>query len=265
MKLGIIRGYDEAAFEYVKNMGLDFIECCRNSTPEADDFTANVESTKANIAKYGIPIQSVGRWNPLVNISGKIDAAEMKSMENLLDAAVAVGSPVFVCGINYAEDVSLYKNYCVAVEYFGRLIERAKASGSGIKVAVYNCDWGNFVHRDTVWDVVLGELDDLWIKYDCSHAYNRGQDYLSELSNWGHRIAHFHVKGTVKTNSGKHVDDPPAGMDDIAWGSVFAILYARGYNGGLSLEPHSATWRANSELGQKGIEYAIKFTRQFML
>lgn len=262
MKLGIIRGYDEASFEYVKSKGLDFIESCRNSTADAADFVAKVESTKANIAKYGIPIASVGRWNPLVNISGKIDADEMKSMTDLLDAAIAVGSPVFVCGCNYAEDVSLYKNYSVAVDYFGQLIERAAGR---IKVAVYNCDWGNFVHRDTVWDVVLGEHPDLWIKYDCSHAYNRGQDYLSELSNWGHRVAHFHIKGTVKTASGKRIDDPPAGMDAIDWGSVFAILYARKYDGGLSLEPHSATWRAATELGEKGIDFAIKFTRQFIL
>jgi len=265
MKLGIIRGYDEAAFEYVKNMGLDFIECCRNSRADAIDFVEKVASTKANIAKYGIPIQSVGRWNPLVNIGGKLEEEEMKSMTDLLDAAIEVGSPVFVCGINYADDISLYKNYCTAVEYFGTLIERAKASGSGIKVAVYNCDWGNFVHRDEVWKVVLGELPDLWIKYDCSHAYSRGQDYLSELSDWGHRVAHFHIKGTVKTKTGRRVDDPPAGMDDLDWGSIFAILYARKYAGGLSIEPHSATWRADSELGQKGIEYAINFTRRFML
>ena len=34
MKLGIIRGYDEASFEYVKNKGLDFIESCRSLAQE---------------------------------------------------------------------------------------------------------------------------------------------------------------------------------------------------------------------------------------
>lgn len=265
MKLGIINGYDQAAFERVKNMGLEFIEICRNYTDESNDFVANVESVKENIAKYNIPIQSVGRWNPNVNISGKLDEAEMKSIEDLLDAAIAVKSPVFVCGINYAEDISLFKNYCIAVEYFGKIIERAKASGSGIKVAVYNCDWNNFVHSDAVWDVVLGELPELWIKYDCSHAMNRGQDYLSEINKWGERIAHFHIKGTVKTAYSRRIDDPPAGMDDINWPAVFAILYARGYKDGLSIEPHSATWRGDSELGKKGIEYTIDFIRKFML
>ncbi len=262
MKLGIIRGYDEASFEYVKGMGLEFIECCRNSTPEAADFVAKKEQTKANIAKFGIPIASVGRWNPLVNISGKLDEAEMKSMTDLLEAAVYVGSPVFVCGINYADDVSLFKNYCTAVEYFGKLIERASGR---IKVAVYNCDWGNFVHSDEAWKVVLGELPELGIKYDCSHSYNRGQDYLRELSDWGERIAHFHIKGAVKGASKRHVDDPPAGMDDLQWGSIFATLYARGYDAGLSIEPHSMTWRGGTELGENGIKFAMDFTRKFML
>lgn len=262
MKLGIIHGFDEASFADVQKKGLSFIESCRNSTPEAEEFVAHTEEIKANIAKYNIPIASVGRWNPLVNISGKIDEAEMKSMTDLMDAAIAVGSPVFVCGCNYAEDVSLFKNYCTAIEYFGTLLERAAGR---IKVAVYNCDWGNFVHRDSVWKVVLGELPDLWLKYDCSHAYNRGQDYISELSNWGHRVAHFHVKGTVRPNAGRGVADPPAGMDEINWPAVFAILYARNYEGGLSIEPHSSTWRADTELGQKGIQFTIDYIRRFLL
>jgi len=265
MKLGIINGYNESSFEYVKSLGLDFIECCRNYTNESDDFVANVESTKANIAKYGIPIQSVGRWNPLVNISGKLDEAEFGSIQNLLDAAIAVKSPVFVCGINYAEDISLFKNYCLAVDYFGKLIDHAKSSGSDIKVAVYNCDWNNFVHSDKAWDVVLGELPELYIKYDCSHSMNRGQDYLYELNKWGERIAHFHVKGTVRTAYDRRVSDPPAGMDSINWPAVFAILYDRGYDAGLSIEPHSATWRADTELGQKGIRFTIDYIRRFML
>ena len=262
MKLGIIRGYDEASFQYVQKRGLSFIESCRNSTPESDDFVAHVADIKANIAKYNIPIASVGRWNPKVNIGGKLDAAEMASIENLLKAAVEVGSPVFVCGINYAEDVSLYRNYCAAVEYFGRLLELAD---DRVKVAVYNCDWGNFIYSETGWKVVLGEFPKLGIKYDCSHAYNRGQDYLAEMNDWGERIYHVHIKGTTKTNGKRHVDDPPAGMDDIAWPSVFSILYARGYDAGLSLEPHSSVWRANSELGERGIDYAINYIRPFIL
>lgn len=262
MKLGIIHGFNDSSFDYVKNRGLEFIELCRNNRQEAADVVNNIDNIKANIARTGIPVASVGRWAAKANVGGKLDAAEMESLTSLFDAAVAIGSPVFVLGCNYDAGVSLYKNYTVAIELFGTMIERAK--GKDIKVAVYNCDWENFVYHDEAWKVVLGELPELMIKYDCSHSFGRGQDYLGQLSNWGHKIAHFHVKGCTKAGE-KHVDDSPAGMDALPWPAIFATLYSRGYDGGLSIEPHSHTWRAGSDLGEKGIGFTIDYIRKFIL
>jgi sugar phosphate isomerase/epimerase len=136
------------------------------------------------------------------------------------------------------------------------------AKGSGVKVAIQNCDWNNFVVSEKHWEVVLGALPELYIKYDASHAYNRGEDYRAVLSNWGERVAHVHIKGT--THAGRRgVDDPPAGMDDINWSSLFSILYARKYDGDLSIEPHSATWLG--ELGNKGVLFTRDFIRKYML
>ena len=108
----------------------------------------------------------------------------------------------------------------------------------------------------------MGELPDLYIKFDASHAYNRGENYLEELSDWGERVAHVHIKGT--THAGRRgVDDPPAGMDDIRWGSLFSVLYARHYDGDLSLEPHSAVWMG--ELGEAGVRFTRDYIRRFVL
>lgn len=261
MKLGIISGFDAGSFDYVKSLGLSFIESCRNDDGEAQSFIDNAASIKENIARTGIPIASVGRWNSSPNDGGKYNEQQMNLQYALMDAAIEVGSPVFVCGCNYDNGISLFRNYSFAVDYFGKLIEHA---GGRIKVAAYNCDWNNFVCSERQWEVVLGELPQLGIKFDCSHSINRGEDYLRALSNWGDRIYHFHVKGTARVN-GRGVDDPPAGMDGTCWGNVFAILYARGYEGGLSIEPHSHTWRAGSDLGNKGIGFTIRYISQFIL
>jgi sugar phosphate isomerase/epimerase len=82
------------------------------------------------------------------------------------------------------------------------------------------------------------------------------------MSDYGDRIAHFHIKGTVRAGKRK-VDDPPAGMDDIRWGSVFAVLYSRGYNGDLSIEPHSAIWKG--ELGEAGIRFTKNYIEKFLM
>ncbi|MEZ8222021.1 hypothetical protein GG496_002191, partial [Candidatus Fervidibacteria bacterium JGI MDM2 JNZ-1-D12] len=64
---------------------------------------------------------------------------------------------------------------------------------------------------------------------------------MQHARDYGHRFYHIHAKGCVKV-AGKPFDDPPAGMDQIDWRSLFAILYKHNYQGDINLEPHSPTW-----------------------
>ncbi len=258
MRLGRIKGYREEDFQTVKNQKLQFIEICCNNAKDAKNFIEATEQIKNCIANTGIDVSAVGRWNHDVNVGGKPDPEQLKLYIAQLDAAIDIGAKTFVLGCNKDENVSLFKNYCCAIELFGQLLDRAAGK---IKIAVENCDWNNFVVSPRDWEIVLAELPGLYIKYDCSHSYNRGCNYLNELSDWGEKIAHFHIKGT--THAGKRwVDDPPAGMDDINWPSVFAVLYARGYDGDLSIEPHSGTWRG--ALGNAGVEFTRDYISKFM-
>ncbi len=260
MRLGRICKYTDADFDLVKSNGLEFLEICCNWHQEAIDCANAVKSIQANVDRTGIAVSSVGRWNHELFGEGKCDQEKLDTYYGLLDAAMALGAKSFVCGCNYDESISLFRNYENAVKFFGDLVNRAK--GSGTKIAVQNCQWNNFVVSPAQWEIVLGHIPELMIKFDASHAYNRGDDYLAELSDWGERVAHVHIKGTVHAGK-REVDDPPAGMDDIKWRSLFAILYARGYDGDLSIEPHSATWKG--ERGSKGVEFTANFIRQFMM
>ena len=260
MKFGMINGFTDSAFDYVKEKNLSFIEICRNDDEAAEKFIGAVDSVKQNIDRTGIQIASVGRWNAAPNVGGKLDENVYALMVRLMDAAHAVGAPVFVCGCNQDTQISLYRNYSFAVEYFSRLLEETEKRN--MKLAVYNCSWGNFVYSPAQWEIVLGELPQLMIKYDASHAYYRNADYLAELDGWCDRVAHMHVKGAVSLN-GKRIDDPPAGMDNIDWRRLFAILYKHGYDAGLSIEPHSATWKG--ELGEVGVDFTINYIRPFIL
>ncbi len=260
MKLGIIRPNEAQYFDYAKEKGLEFLELCTNFDNESEDFIAAVDATKANIERTGIPVLSVGRWNAEPLSKGKVDENVFELMKKQIDATAAIGCGVFNLGVNYENDQSLYRNYCGAVEYLGRLGEYAKTKG--VTLALYNCGWNNFLCKDAGWEIVLGELPELMLKYDCSHTMYRGDDYLWELDKWCHRVAHMHVKGTCIIN-GKHVDDPPAGMDSLKWREIFALLYAHGYDKTLSIEPHSATW--SGELGDRGVDFTIDFIRPFIL
>lgn len=259
MRLGRICGYDKEAFERIKNQGLDFIEVCCNNEDELDAFVAAKENTKALISQTGIGISSVGRWNHDLVVDGKLVEVRVAKYQALLLTARELGAKTFVCGINYDQSISLYQNYGLAIAFFSKLVKLADGK---IKVAVQNCDWNNYVVSPREWEVILGEIPELMIKYDPSHAYNGGRDYMAETSDWGERIAHFHVKGTTHAGS-RTVADPPAGMDDIRWGAVFSILYDRGYDGDLSIEPHSSTWLG--ELGNAGVLFTRDFIRKLIM
>ena len=112
------------------------------------------------------------------------------------------------------------------------------------------------------WTVIHGFLPELGIKFDPSHSRYAGGDYLREMRDWGERFYHVHIKGSVIIN-GERFDDPPAGLDQTDWQSFMAILYAKGYSGGLSIEPHSHNWEG--ELGEKGLDYTVNFMRKLVL
>lgn len=261
MRLGRIQNnYTEAGFDLVKESGLSFIEICCNRASEADALIQAKEDVKAQIARTGIDVSCIGRWNHSVMSEGKIDLEKQDQYIALLDTAIELGAKTFVCGCNYDDSISRFRNYENAIRFFGALTERAK--GTNTRVAIQNCSWHNYIVSPRDWEIVLGEIPELCIKFDASHAYNRGEDYLAQLHDWGERVAHVHIKGTAYAGKNK-VDDPPAGMDDIKWRPLFAVLYARKYNGDLSIEPHSKTWQG--ELGQAGIMFTKKFIEQFML
>ena len=62
---------------------------------------------------------------------------------------------------------------------------------------------------------------------------------------------------------GECFDTPLVGFDEINWGAVFTMLYARGYNGMLSIESESFVW--SGERGEWGLQHTIKYINQFIM
>ena len=154
------------------------------------------------------------------------------------------------------------------IKFYEQLIPYAKEKG--IKVATPNCRWNNYVHSDPVWELVHGYLKDLYIKYDPSHCnYDGNKNPLGEVKRWADRIVHVHLKGTMHVN-GERYEDPPAGMDQFDWPAFIAMLYSIHYDGTLSIESHKnwsyqfATTDAERAMADKGIDFTIKYMRQFI-
>ncbi|MBR3767809.1 MAG: sugar phosphate isomerase/epimerase [Clostridia bacterium] len=261
MKLGIINGWEEGHFKAVAVKGLEAVEFCINYNYDSAEVLKKAEEIKENSIKYNVGVASIGRWGmDRIDEDGNVIAEALQHDKNLIDLASIVGCPVFNTGCNFIESKTYYENCLIAIDYFKTLIDYAE--GKGVKIATYNCDWCNFVCEERAWAVVHGALPELGIKYDPSHCYNRGGDYLRELRDWGDRVCHFHVKGVLHI-AGDGFDDPPAGLDGLNWGAIMTMLYVNDYNGVLSIEPHSGKWKGAK--GQWGVDFTINYMKQFIM
>lgn len=259
MRLGIIGSPTEESIKKTSDLGLEYIEFCMNSEPEIlYDHKAEI---KKLLDKYYIKVSAIGRWGTdKVTKDKKVISDELNISYKLIDAASALGADVFNTGCNYVDSLSYYENCTLAIEYLSKVLEYGKSKG--VKIATYNCDWDNFIRNDMAWTMIHGYLKDLGIKYDVSHARYAGYDYLSEIKKWGDRFYHMHIKGSLIVDN-ERVDDPPAGLDQTDWPSVFALLYAKGYDGVLSIEPHSGIWAGT--LGDNGVKFTIGYIKKLMI
>lgn len=262
MNLGIIGGYERGDFEYAKSKGMKFLEFCINVGSDVGEFLRSQEAIMASIRETGVAVGSIGRWGTdRLNQDGTINQSELDIDKSLVAAAAKLSCPVYVMGCNYIEDFSFNKNCSLAIEYFMPIVQLGKALG--VKVAAYNCRWNNFVCDPKAWSAILEALPDLYIKYDPSHCITESdEDFMQEVMIWGHRIAHIHIKGVLMVN-GKFVDAPPAGLDCINWRAFMGLLHAVGYEGGLSIEPHSETW--SGEKGARGVDFTIQYISGLMV
>ncbi len=255
MKLGIIApSHDENGIKYVSELGLKWVEFDVNG----DDVSyLNADTISDSLNNYGVKMGAVGRWGRFrINADGSINTKEQNDEYKLIDFCRKVGCPVYICGVNYVNELSLYANYTAAINYIKTLMDYA---GDDVKICTYNCDWFNYIYEPKSWDIVNAHLKGLGIKYDPSHSINGGRDYIKEALDYGDKVYHIHLKGTVNVN-GVHVDDPPAGLDMVDWGTLLSIFQKHGYDAMLSIEPHSSVWQG--EIGAKGVRYTIEHFRK---
>ncbi|MDO8686105.1 MAG: sugar phosphate isomerase/epimerase [Clostridiales bacterium] len=140
------------------------------------------------------------------------------------------------------------------------------AGEKGIRVSVHSCGL-----NPESWDIMFNAVPELGLKYDPSFTYQGGRNIRMELLKYGEKICHVHAKDemliertTDFANGILHFKYAPAGMGDIHWGSVIALLYEVGYKGDIAIEPHSDYWCSSEEARRRGIILAKRHLEQFI-
>lgn len=260
MKLGIISKVNEESFISAAAKKLDFVEFCINPGYDEEEFFKMLPRIKEWVKKYNVGVGSIGRWKAyILNKEENIDWKEALIAERLIEAASYLGCGNYICGCNYIEGLSYYENCTRAMEFFSNLIEIGKRNN--VKISTYNCRKMNFVHNPVAWTVIHGHLKDLGIKYDLSHAFIDGRDYLKESEDWGDRFRHIHLNGSLIAD-GQRINDPPAGLKQSDWKRFLSILYSKSYSGGLSIELHPSIWQKGS--GEEKVDNIIDYFKSLL-
>ena len=102
MRLGRIQNdFSAAGFDLVKAQGLEFIEFCCNYDDRVQNVLNAKESIKKEIARTGIDVSSVGRWNNNIQENGVIVPERLSLYLELMETAIELGAKTFVAGCNY--------------------------------------------------------------------------------------------------------------------------------------------------------------------
>ncbi len=300
MKLGIIQQPVPESLDYAQKLGLDFVEFdCNPSNFFGRPMTEVIprqEAIKAASERTHVEVGAVGRWaSHILDKDGNVIPEEWNEVKAVIDFGAYLGAKYYLCSCAYVPELSYYKNITAAIKVLNQIVAYAK--DHGMETAIVNCCMGdNYIRTPEQWKLVLDEVPGLGIKYDPSHSFVHGGPqgaYMDEGIEWGDRFTYCHIKGVIQRGESQEpaqwehkklieahpelkesfisrmtakndwYDNPPAGLDSINWRAFFGILYKHGYDGYLSIEPHSQTWRG--EKGEKGVEYTIKYIRDLMI
>lgn len=300
MKLGIIVKPEAEQIKHAKELGLDFVEIDLNypkffGVPMAE-ITPKLQELKTALRENDMECGAVGRWaSQIIDDNGEIIADEWNEVKAVIDFGAELGASHYLCSVNYNKNLTYYGNITASIKVLRDIV--AYASANGMKACIVNCIMGdNYIRTPEQWKLILDEVPGLAIKYDPSHSFVHGGEngaYMKESMLWGDHFGYVHIKGVIQLGESKEpehwagmelmgkipefkdialetmkdddklYDNPPAGIDSINWRAFFASLYQHGYDGYLSIEPHSRTWQG--ELGEKGVKYTIKYIRDLML
>ena len=241
--------------------------------------------------------------SPLIKSDGNIDPEEWKNVTGVIDYGYALGAEHYLASIAWVKELSYYKNITAAIKGFTEIVAYAKDKGMDVSVVncMMGGNYVRTPEQwKLVLPEVPGLKIKYDPSHSFVHGGEKGR-YLEEAMEWGGSFGYVHIKGVIQrgnsdepqhwedyrrrmehpelssvlddpvdlTKNGPFnyyptgYDNPPAGLDAINWRAFFAALYQHGYDGDLSIEPHSSTWRG--ELGEKGVKYTVKYIRDLML
>ena len=241
--------------------------------------------------------------SPIVAKDGSIDSEEWKNVSGIMDYGYALGAKHYLASVVWVPELTYYQNITASIKVLREIVAYAESHGMDVCVVNCMMGGHYIRTPEQwrlILPEVPGLKIKYDPSHSFVHGGEKGR-YLEETMMWGRFFGYIHIKGVIQMGASDEplymeleklvqihpefekqlmnipermnnnpfayspasYDNPPAGIDMINWRAFFAALYQHGYDGDLSIEPHSASWAG--ELGEKGLLYTIRYIRDLML
>ncbi|MDP2896439.1 MAG: sugar phosphate isomerase/epimerase [bacterium] len=222
------------------------------------------DAARASLDDHGLKMAAMGVWE-LNFINARERDRCIEYYERMVNLAVTLGCPVLYHGCGDVPGLSpaaKIERYLTVGETLVHLAEK-----EGLRACIYSGDLVHFAWDPTTWGQIFPRVPTLGLKYDPSHLFYERCPYLEPLVHFfrefGPKVYHVHIKDVHRISDHEFLE-PPAGMGEIDWPAILAVLYANKYDGFLSLEPRGR-WATDPDLRYLGLRLGKQYLQCFMV
>ncbi len=189
-----------------------------------------------------------------------------EQLRRIIQFANLMECPVVLTGGGQLETDDLEANAQAFAENLGPVFDYAATQG--VRIATMAFHSGNFFQSLECWEVAWKYLPEVGIKLDpgnwVGHGGGNPDVYLNILHKYGDKVYHVHIKELLWCGDNL-ISQPAAGMGDIHWGGITALLYEAKYEGALSMEPHGPIWSRDNVLRREMLVLSHRHISQFLM
>ena len=246
-----IESLTKLGVKYVEMRGVDGNNLIYHDNAKVKEIKSKLDDAGISLSALGTPLGKIGITDPFEKhfeeFKRAVEIAHMMEAKNLRMFSFYIPG----------DDAAGRKQYKSEVfDRMGKFVEYARANDA---VVLHENEKGIYGELAPECREMMDEFgcDNFKAIFDFANFVQAGQDTLEAYELLKDHIAYIHVKDAIK-GSGKVV---PSGYGDGNVKTILNSLFANGFNGFLSLEPHLFEFKGLAELEKDGNRTEIENAR----
>ncbi len=229
-----IQAHDELGWDYLELRMVDGENFTAVSDAKFDEVCEKLAAANKKVSCFG---SAIANWARPITCDAQIDIDDLKQA---IPRMQKLGTP-FIRVMSYPNDD---KHPLSDVEWRNEAIARMKvlakmAEDAGITLAHENCSgWGGLSAENS--NILLGEVNSpaLKVVFDTGNPVTYDQDAWAYYQTVSKDIVYVHIKDAIRKNGEDTYTYCGEGQGYVR--EIIGDLLAKGYDGGISIEPHLA-------------------------